>query len=283
MQALLRTVLMLLALVGAADAATTTASPATSATNSLAVLLRSATHGQVTFDRAFDGPAPDIQGVIGHVENDPVRRVLLWVVGGRYLVDGALINSVGADLSRQAAITDGLIPKPMPAMDLAAQAARARGFVLGHAGPLILAFEDPNCSACHMFSSGTAKALSSGKLRVRVIPVGFLKPDSAARAATILAAHDPARAWLHNEAAFDVAREEGGLPVGRFGESDARHVASNTALLNRSGAIVTPTIVYCDRAVGTPAISRGWNPSVMSRLGPMRADGRCAMPAAGSH
>jgi thiol:disulfide interchange protein DsbG len=129
-------------------------------------------------------------------------------------------------------------------------------------------FEDPNCSACHAFGKSVGPSIDAGKLRVRVIPVGFLKPDSAARAAAILSAKEPAAAWRANEATFKIAVEEGGYPAGRPAPAALAQVRANTQLLSRvnQGRIATPTILYCDK-VGVPQITRGWQNGILRNLG----------------
>ena len=230
-------------------------------------IVQSATHGAVLVDKTSPGPTKDLTAVIGHLKSDPARRILLWVVDGQYVLSGSLYNATGDNLSQQMAVQDGLIPKPIPAAKALDMVKHAHSFLLGKAGPVITAFEDPNCSACHAMNQSMAKAIDDGKVRVRVIPVGFLKPDSASRAAAILSARDPDAAWQQNESAFNVKDELGGYPVGRPPQAALAQVQSNTQLLSRvdQGQIATPTILYCDKA-GQPRMMRGWQDSVLSNL-----------------
>ena len=250
------------------------AAAAPPSTTTASALVDRITHGQVIVDRTFAGPAENLTGIIGHVAASPAHKVLFWEVDGRYLLDGSLFDAAGTNLSRQAAVAQGVIPKPMPAAEVAALAAKAAGFTVGHAGPRIVAFEDPNCSACHLFMRAVAGDIQAGKLRVRVIPVGMVKPDSARRAAAILAAKHPAEAWRANEKDFDMQREEGGYAIGpTIPESALAQVESNTALLGRTGKMATPAILLCDG--GKARFEYGYAPGMLRGIGSVNAAGGC--------
>jgi thiol:disulfide interchange protein DsbG len=56
---------------------------------------------------------------------------------------------------------------------------------------------DPNCPYCHQFDKDARDAAAAGKaFRLLVLPVAILGPDSRDKAIRILAAPDPAAAWL---------------------------------------------------------------------------------------
>jgi thiol:disulfide interchange protein DsbG len=234
----------------------------------LGSVVAAATQGAVIVDKTAGGPSKDLTAIIGHLKSDPAHRVVLWLVDGKYVLAGSLFDASGADLSKQTAIQEGLIPKPMTGAQAFAIAKPAHAILVGKSGPEITAFEDPDCSACHAMNQDIAKAIDAGKLRVRVIPVGFLKPDSIARASAILSAKEPAAAWRANEAEFNVQAEMGGYPIGHPAPSAMAHVQSNTQLLSRvnQGQIATPTLLYCDKA-GEPQMMRGWQDSLLSKLG----------------
>lgn len=250
--------------------ATLAAAPmsATAGAPSAAFVVQSATHGAVVMDSAAPGPSKNLQAIIGHLKANPAQRLVLWLVDGEYIVSGPLFGANGANLSEQMAIGKGLIPKPLTGSQAFAIAKPAHAFLLGKSGPVLTAFEDPNCSACHAFNTSVSKDVAAGKLRVRVIPVGFLKPDSVARAATILSNKEPAAAWRANEASFKDAPEEGGYPIGKPSSEAIAQVTFNTQLLSRvdQGQVATPTILYCNKA-GEAQIMRGWNPGILSQLG----------------
>ena len=140
---------------------------------------------------------------------------------------------------------------------LARQALQTKGFTVGTAGPLIVAFEDPNCRFCHQLSQESAPLIAAGKLRVHVVLVAFLKPDSEGRAAGILQAPDPAAAWAKNEAGFNELAEEGGYPVAQPSFETDRTLRTNLDNLKAAGQVATPTLLVCKKGASTPSLLRG--------------------------
>lgn len=168
---------------------------------------------------------------------------------------------------------------PAAARELARGAMSATGFTLGTAGPLLVAFEDPNCIFCEHLSRATAPLVAAGKLRIRIVPVGFLKPDSAARAAAILQAPNPAEAWERNMAGFREAAEEGAYPTAQPSFSSDRALRANLALLEKSGKVATPTLLVCRKGSQVPAvlpgIAQGELPALLDGAGSVSASGAC--------
>ncbi|MGC8478139.1 MAG: hypothetical protein ACP5NP_17450, partial [Acetobacteraceae bacterium] len=102
---------------------------------------------------------------------------------------------------------------------------------------------------CHRLYERAVPLLAAGKLRLRVVMVGFLKPTSFGRAAAILMAADPAAALAADERDFDVTHEEGGIaPATAIPPAIHAAVAADTALLARTGEEATPTLLWRDRA-----------------------------------
>ena len=139
----------------------------------------------------------------------------------------------------------------------AQRAMAATGFTLGKAGPLIVAFEDPNCSFCDHLTQEAAPLIAAGKLRMRIVPVAFLKPDSEARAAAILQSADPAAAWEQNMRGFDHRKEEGAYPGAQPSFTSDRGLRANLALLQDLGNVATPTLLVCEKGASQPALMQG--------------------------
>lgn len=258
--------------------ASVTFAASTTTTTQATRLLAAVTHGSVRLLSTFSGPTPNIIGVIG--ENKKGKKVMAWMVDGHYLATGPLFSVAGQDLSLAAAEDHGLVAKPLPPQKLAQAAMAAAGFTLGHHGPLMLAFEDPNCIFCHKLTVDAAALIAAGKLRLRVIPVGFLKKTSARKSAAILSAGDPAKAWEQNEAKFDVATEEGAITPASETSPMLAVVKANTGLLAKSGMMATPTIVFCPPGKSTPeivhGITQGWLAKNATDAWSVTAKGRCA-------
>ena len=203
-------------------------------------------HGKAHVVKVFPGPTQKLTGIIA--ENSRHQQGVLWMLSNRYLLLGPVVNDKGQDITQAA--TEKYLPQPqkIPAGQIAPAAMKAPGFTIGHAGPLMVVFADPNCIYCHLLWEALQKPVADGQLRVKLIPVGFLKDSSAAKAATILAAPDPAAAWAENEKGFDKSTEEGGTrPLAQIPAEDMKAVHANTALLQSSGEEATPTLLYCRR------------------------------------
>lgn len=139
-------------------------------------------------------------------------------------------------------------PRALAPKAIAAALMHADTFLVGHQGPELTAFMDPNCIWCHRFYDKALPLIHEGKLHLRVVLVGFLKPTSAAKAATVLMAKHPAHALAFDESHFNVTTEEGGIyPADNAPASIRRAVAHNTQLLIRTGEEATPTLLYLTR------------------------------------
>lgn len=140
---------------------------------------------------------------------------------------------------------------------LARQAMHTTAFTIGKSGPLIVAFEDPNCRFCNQLSEEVDPLAAAGKVRIRVVLVAFLKPDSEARAAGILQSADPAAAWARNQADFDHGAEEGGYPGAQASFDTDRALRFNLDILRASGEVATPSVLVCEKGAKTPILMRG--------------------------
>ncbi|WP_414040775.1 thioredoxin fold domain-containing protein [Acidithiobacillus sp. M4-SHS-6] len=201
-------------------------------------------HGQVHVSKVFPGPVQNLTGIV--VETDQHQQGILWMLADKYLLLGPVINDRQQNITAHYA--DKYLPHPpkVPAEKIAPAALTAPGFTIGHAGPLMVVFMDPNCIFCHLLWEALQQPVDEGKVRVKVVPVGFLKPSSPAKAATILAAKNPAEAWANNEKGFNMRTEEGSTQVLRqIPEKDKAAVKINTQLLHKTGETATPTLLYC--------------------------------------
>lgn len=240
-------------------------------------LVQSSSHGKMHLVKIFTGPAQNIVGVIAKAPTG--QKMLAWMIDGKYMAIGALISADGKNLSVLNAEKAGLLQKPLAAKAVAKQAIHATGFTVGHAGPLMVVFMDPNCIYCHDFWNEAQGDIRAGKLRLKVIPVGFLKPTSLAKATTIMQAVDPALAWAHNERRFRKSTEEGGeKPANHLDPKSMAYVRANTALLGATGEMATPTLVYCQNGDAKPHVLHGITPDFLKGLGhvtSLQPNGKC--------
>ncbi|MBU2857907.1 thioredoxin fold domain-containing protein [Acidithiobacillus ferrooxidans] len=136
-------------------------------------------------------------------------------------------------------------PKALPPSAIAAEITHVQTFLVGHQGPELTAFMDPNCIWCHRFYEKALPILGAGKLRLRVVLVGFLKPSSPAKTASILMSNNPAKALAYDESHFNTQKEEGGIrPAINPPPLIRRAVRNNNRLLIRTGEEATPTLLY---------------------------------------
>lgn len=241
-------------------------------------LLGGVTHGNLKLEKVVPGPGRNIEAIVARSPSG--QKMLAWMVDGKYLAPGPLFNAQGENLTLREARKEGLMPKKLPAATTARLAMKAPGFTIGKSGPLMVAFLDPNCIFCHLFWDGVQKDVQDGKVRVKVVPVGFLKPSSFPKAVTILMAKDPASAWAHNEARFTVKTEEGGTrPAKKLSARASNWIHQNTQLLGKTGEVATPTLVVCEGRNKLPVvlhgIARGSLAGLISNAASVQENGTC--------
>lgn len=131
--------------------------------------------------------------------------------------------------------------------------------------PYLYAFVDPRCPHCHEFINDVRKAyIESGRLQVRLIPVGF-NPQSKAQAAFLLSAANPQDLWFRH-----MDGDEQALPakegIGQQG------VEMNMAIMQAWKFDVTPLIVYRS-AGGDIKLVRGRANDVHGLVADLSSDG----------
>ncbi|MEJ2624726.1 MAG: thiol:disulfide interchange protein DsbG [Pseudolabrys sp.] len=227
---------MLLVPLGAASAATT---PTISTT-----FLQKALHmsGPIKILKTEPGPA----GLTAVLISVGGHKGIVWVVGNdAAVVLGDVRDAKGDNLTKQAAISMGLMPKPIEPAAVAKAVTGLDTFVIGSKGPEVTVFFDPNCIYCHEIYEKAQPLLKAGTLRLRVVMVGFLKPTSFAKSAAILMQSDRAQALATDENKFDVKHEEGGIaPAKTIPAKVKQDVEANTHVLAQSGDEATPTLLY---------------------------------------
>lgn len=115
--------------------------------------------------------------------------------------------------------------------------------------PIAYAFVDPRCPHCHEFVKDVRSDIESGKLQLRLVPVGVLSRDSLTQAAFLLAAPNPAERWFQH-----LDGDKDALPI-QEGLSE-QGVMRNMQVMQSWKMDATPIIVYRDKA-GKIKIVRG--------------------------
>lgn len=187
-------------------------------------------------------------------------HTLFWLLPGDKLLSlGPMFNLQGQNITQIAMQNAGLLPhnhtslaawkpgSPQRAVIETLVAGKGfSGFTQGHGPNRITAFIDPNCIFCHKWWERLQATKGwQDRFTVHWIPVGFLKPSSPGKAASLLAGG--VHALSKDERHFDVKTESGGLT-----KSDNKkllaEVKTNTQLWHRSLAKIdvlagTPTLV----------------------------------------
>lgn len=110
--------------------------------------------------------------------------------------------------------------------------------------PIVLyVFADP--SAPTVNSSGSSPALvEAGKVQIRTLLVGVIKPESPATAAAILATKDPAKTW-HD---YEQSNGKMALTIPKAIPPEKMKMLNvNQQLMDDLGANVTPAIYYMNK------------------------------------
>jgi len=111
-------------------------------------------------------------------------------------------------------------------------------------GPhVVYIFFDPNCPYCHDVYENTRPWVKEGKLELRWIPVGILIASSYGKAAAILGAKDPLKAFYQNEEHYKRGHGGGGIEEDIATPEVEKKLRANEALLARTRVGAVPLIL----------------------------------------
>jgi thiol:disulfide interchange protein DsbG len=195
--------------------------------------------GGLTVEKKFEAAS----GLTGWVMKSPDGQYTVFYTtsDGNLMIAGALVDKDGNNLTQ--IDNEKHVPKP----DLQAlwgKLEKSAWFASGatkNPKSTIYVFLDPNCIFCHYIWMALEPYEAAG-LQVRWIPVGFLKEDSAGKAAAIMTAKDPAAAHLQHQKDF----KTGGIkPVAVPPELKAK-LDANAMLMREAGFRGTPGTIFKD-------------------------------------
>lgn len=187
--------------------------------------------------------APDgLQGFAGKYQG---QGMALYLTGdGQHVLLGTLLDAKGQDLSREP--LERLVYAPL-GEEMWARLEGSGWIADGRpdAARIIYMFSDPNCPYCNMFWKQARPWVESGKVQLRHIMVGMLRPDSAGKSAALLTAQQPERALhAHEEAAKGSTLK----PLKKIPAEVRERLNGNLELMGELGATATPAIFYRDDA-----------------------------------
>lgn len=214
------------------------AAPATRAQDAPAPIQELEARG-AKVGESFESPG----GLTGYTIEMQGRTMTAYVLaGGEHVLVGTLIDADGNNLSRP-----HLEQTRSEALDPAIWSQLAESDWIRDGAPeaerVIYVFTDPNCPFCHRFWKSARPWVESGDVQLRHIMVGILKPDSAPKSATLLAAENPVKALTEHERSY----ADGGVtPAAEIPDEASRAVRRNNALMKELDFRATPTILYRD-------------------------------------
>lgn len=211
-------------------------------------LVESATQGQFTVLQSFQSVG-NLEGFVMQSPRGGLPNIFYADKGGQYMLYGTLIGPDGTNISEQ---DKKQYVESYVAQNIEDGLSQVTTFTDGSddAPYKMYVMMDANCSACHYFYNVVKDSIDSGDLQLEIILVSFVKPDSNAKAAAILAAQDSAQALDDNESGFDSASEEGGVAAMEDIPTDLQaQLDANMEFMHSSGLGSTPTLIFYNNGV----------------------------------
>ncbi|RCW68541.1 thiol:disulfide interchange protein DsbG [Pseudorhodoferax soli] len=180
---------------------------------------------------------------------------------GKHAVVGTMFNAQGQDVDEKALfklVTDASL-----------KALQNTNWLMDgnpSAPRVAYVFTDPNCPYCNKFWSDARPWVSAGKVQLRHILVGIIKPTSAGKAAALLSQKDPAAALAAYERTLAGTKDKGAKdatlkPLLPIPERIAEQLKANQRLMEQLGLDATPALAWVNAAgnlktrTGAPASS----------------------------
>jgi thiol:disulfide interchange protein DsbG len=206
-------------------------------------LVESATQGKFTVLQSFQSVG-NLEGFVMQSPQGGLPNIFYADKGGQYMLYGTLIGPDGTNISEQ---DNQNYVQTYVAQNIEDGLSQVTTFTDGSddAPYKMYVMMDANCSACHYFYNVVKDSIDSGDLQLEIILVSFVKPDSNAKAAAILAAQDSAQAIDDNESGFVSATEEGGIEAMEDIPADLQaQLDANMEFMRSSGLGSTPTLIF---------------------------------------
>jgi thiol:disulfide interchange protein DsbG len=180
-------------------------------------------------------------GLTGYAASYRGHPVAVYLTpDGKQAIVGTMVDGQGNDLS--AAPLQRLVANPKY-QNAWAKLKDATWVADGSddAKRVIYMFTDANCPYCHKFWQDARPWVKAGKVQIRHVLVGLLKPSSLPKAAAILAADRPSAALDRSERNYN----DGGIPAMSNPPAGlVKKIGQNTDLMKSLGLYATPTIFY---------------------------------------
>jgi len=205
----------------------------------------------ITIIKSFDAPG----GMKGYLGKYQEMGVTIYVTpDGKHAISGYMYDEAGTNLSEKLFNQELYGPA---GRELWQRMEKAEWILDGQktAPRVIYVFADPYCPYCKEFCQQARPWVESGKVQIRTLMVGVIKPESPAAAAAILSAKDPAKSWHEYEQSN--GKMTLALPK-TIPPTIMRSLNLNQKIMDDLGANATPAIYYMNeenvlqQAVGLP-------------------------------
>lgn len=205
----------------------------------------------ITIIKSFDAPG----GMKGYLGKYQEMGVTIYVTpDGKHAISGYMYDEAGTNLSEKLFNQELYGPA---GRELWQRMEKADWILDGQktAPRVVYVFADPYCSYCKQFWQQARPWVESGKVQIRTLMVGVIKPESPAAAAAILSAKDPAKSWHEYEQSN--GKMTLALPK-TIPPTIMRSLNLNQKIMDDLGANATPAIYYMNeekvlqQAVGLP-------------------------------
>lgn len=195
----------------------------------------------ITIIKSFPGP----NGMTGYLGKFQEMGVTIYVTpDGKHAISGYLYDEQGTNLSEKLIAQEIYAPA---GRELWKQMEKASWIQDGKADAprTIYVFADPFCPYCHQFWQQSRPWVDAGKVQIRTLMVGVIKPESRVTAAAIMAAQDPAKTWRD----FEQSGGKMALDIpAAIPPEQAKALNINQKLMDELGANATPAIYYMNDA-----------------------------------
>ena len=205
----------------------------------------------ITIIKSFDAPG----GMKGYLGKYQEMGVTIYVTpDGKHAISGYMYDETGTNLSEKLFNQELYGPA---GRELWQRMEKADWILDGQktAPRVVYVFADPYCPYCKQFWQQARPWVESGKVQIRTLMVGVIKPESPAAAAAILSAKDPAKSWHEYEQSN--GKMTLALPK-TIPPTIMRSLNLNQKIMDDLGANATPAIYYMNeenvlqQAVGLP-------------------------------
>lgn len=205
----------------------------------------------ITIIKSFDAPG----GMKGYLGKYQEMGVTIYVTpDGKHAISGYMYDEAGTNLSEELFNQELYGPA---GRELWQRMEKADWILDGQktAPRVVYVFADPYCPYCKQFWQQARPWVESGKVQIRTLMVGVIKPESPAAAAAILSAKDPAKSWHEYEQSN--GKMTLALPK-TIPPAIMRSLNLNQKIMDDLGANATPAIYYINeenvlqQAVGLP-------------------------------